>query len=322
MKDYLNYRGDFRNLSKKDLETLFIRLKDYHLKYRDHLGIDSKISFGVELEFQDVLLYYVKKELSKDECFKSWSVHEDKSCTYQIDDFAVGGEISSPILHDIDIDWKILAEVLQCLKRLKARSIEETAFQVHVGAQVFEQDIRNVVNFVKLWCVFEHVIFKFSYGESVTYRPKILYFAHPIAEVTKLKCDRIPMFLDNLSCPKRLGYDKKWTLNFQNYSFLSSDEEVNNDIEIRCANGLLDKNMIQNTIYFYFKLMLYVMNDSFDEDYINYLFQHLQIKEFDDYSKTYVQDVLLLVDLIFDNSLDKINFLKQYIKKDEIVFVR
>ena len=80
--------------------------------------------------------------------------------------------------------------------------------------------------------------------------------------------------------------------------------------------------MIQNTIYFYFKLMLYVMNDSFDEDYINYLFQHLQIKEFDDYSKTYVQDVLLLVDLIFDNSLDKINFLKQYIKKDEIVFVR
>ena len=66
MKDYLNYRGDFRNLSKKDLETLFIRLKDYHLKYRDHLGIDSKISFVVELEFQDVLLYYVKKELSKD----------------------------------------------------------------------------------------------------------------------------------------------------------------------------------------------------------------------------------------------------------------
>lgn len=322
MKDYLNYQGDFQALSKRDLEALFIKLKDYRLKYHSYLGIDSKISFGVELEFQDVLLYYVKKELSKDERFKGWIIHEDKSCTYQIDDFAVGGEISSPILHDIDVDWKILAEVLQRLNGLKARVTEETAFQVHVGAQIFEQDIRNVVNFVKLWCVFEHVIFKFSYGKDAIYRPKILYFAHPIADATKLKCNQIPMFLDRLSCPKKLGYDKKWTLNFQNYSVLSVDEEVNNDIEIRCANGLLDKNMIQNTIYFYLKLMLYVMSDSFNEDYINYLFEHLQVKEFKDYSKTYVRDVLLLVDLIFDNSLDKINFLKQYIKKDEIVFVR
>lgn len=322
MKEYLNYQGDFQDLSKKELEFLFIKLKDYRLKYRNCLRMDSKISFGVELEFQDVLLYYVKKELSKDVKFKYWSVHEDKSCTYHVDNFAVGGEISSPILHDLDIDWKILAEVLQYLKKLKARATEETAFQVHVGAQIFEQDIRNVVNFVKLWCVFEHVIFKFSYGKESTYRPKILCFARPIAEATKLKCDRIPMFLDSLSCPKKLGYDKKWALNFQNYSFLSLDEEVNNDIEIRCANGLLDKNMIQNTIYFYLKFMLYVMSDSFDEDYINYLFQHLEVKEFEDYSKTYVQDALLLVDLIFDNSLDKISFLKQYIKKDEIAFVR
>lgn len=38
-------------------------------------------------------------------------------------------------------------------KKLKAQVTDETAFQVHVGAQIFAQDIQNVVNFVKLWCI-------------------------------------------------------------------------------------------------------------------------------------------------------------------------
>ncbi len=322
MKNYLNYHGNFKDLSKKDLELLFIKLNDYRLKYHKNIGVDPNISFGVELEFQDVLLYYVKKELSRDVKFQDWFIHEDKSCSYVVDDFAVGGEISSPILHDSDIDWKVLAEVIQCLKKLKAQVTDETAFQVHVGAQIFAQDIQNVVNFVKLWCIFEHVIFKFSYGNHSVARSKILYFAHPIAEATQLKCQFIFNFLETLYCPKALNYDKKWALNFQNYSFLSLEEEINNDIEIRCANGLLDKAMIQNTIYFYLKLMLYVMSDHFDQEYIDYLFQNLHVKNFEDYSKTYIEDALLLGDLIFDNSLDKINFLKQYIKKGEIVFVK
>lgn len=114
MKNYLNYHGNFKDLSKKDLELLFIKLNDYRLKYHKNIGVDPNISFGVELEFQDVLLYYVKKELSRDVKFQDWFIHEDKSCSYVVDDFAVGGEISSPILHDSDIDWKVLAEVIQC----------------------------------------------------------------------------------------------------------------------------------------------------------------------------------------------------------------
>ncbi len=322
MKDYLSYTGDFSKLSKKDLEYLFILLKDYKLKYQESLGLDENISFGVELEFEDVLLYYVKKEFSKYPSFSSWIVHDDESCSYNIDGFSVGGEVSSPILHDASIDWKILSHVLLTLQKLKAHPTDQTSLHVHVGSHIFGEDIKNVIRFVKVWCIFEHVIFKFAYGKSSEARPNILYFAHPISDALKLKCKFIPGFLENMIIPKELGFDKKWAINFKNYHYLSSEEEVNNTIEFRIANGTLDRTIIQNTIHFYLKLMLYVMSDEYDEELINRLFLRLKPKSFEQFEGIYIKDALKLVDLIFEESVDKINFLKQYVKKDENVFIR
>lgn len=321
MKDYLNYTGDFSKLSRKDLEYLFILLQQYQLKYRDTLGLDERISFGTELEFEHVLLYYVKKEMSKNSLFKDWFVHEDKSCSYKIDGFEVGGEVSSPILHDTKLDWHILSEVILTLQKLKAHVTDNTSLHVHVGAQIFGEEIKNVIRFIKVWCIFEAVIFKFAYGKSSTPRSKILDFAHPIAEETLFK-SFYSLDIEAIIHPKEFAFDKTKAVNFNNYHYLSNSEEINHTIEIRCANGLLQRNMIQNTINFYLKLMLYVISDQYDEQLINRLFARLKVKDFSTYQNIYIKDALLLADLIFDNSLDKINFLKQYVKKDEVVFVR
>ena len=322
MKDYFDYQGDFRNLSREDLEYLFLLLKDYKLKYRDHLGLDQTLSFGVELEFEDVLLYYVERQLHENVLFQNWFVHEDHSCSFKMDDFVVGGEVSSAVLHDTKIDWKILSEVLFILQKLKAHATDQTSLHVHVGAHIFGDHIENVIRFIKLWCIFEPVIFKFAYGDGAYPRPKILAYACPIATATKLKCKHYPQFFETIFQPCAFHYDKKWAVNFKNYRDLSLREVIGNTIEIRCANGTLKRNTIQNTIYFYLKLMLYVVSDQYDEELINYLFQNLKERDFSSYQETYVEDVLMLVDLIFDCSFDKINFLKQYIKKREIVFTR
>lgn len=321
MKDYFNYQGDFSKLSRMDLEYLLLELNRYRIRYRKELGIEETASFGLELEFEDVLLYYVKKEFSKHKEFRYWSVHEDKSCSYQIDDFLVGGEVASDILHDEEADWKIVSEAVMLLQKMHAHATDKTSLHVHVGTQIFGEDIQNVVKFVKVWCIFEHVIFKFAYGKQKMNRSQILYFAHPIADALKLKCKYIPRFLETLTIPKALGFDKKWAVNFKNYHYLSSEEEVNNTIEIRVANGTLERITIQNTVNFYLKLMEYVMSDKYDEALINRLFMKLKPKEFDQYQHIYIKDALILIDLIFDDSLDKINFLKQYVK-DEPVLVR
>ena len=322
MKEFLDYLDDFSKLSKKDLEYFFVLLKDYKLRYRKNLGIGDSASFGLELEFEQVLLRYVEKEFSKYPYCSSWFVHFDKSCGYKIDGFEVGGEATSPIMHDMEEDWQMLTNVIAILLKLRCKITERTSLHVHVGAQIFQEDIKNVVRFIKVWCIFEHVIFKFGYGHDSVNRPSILYFAHPIADALKLKCKYIPNFLENLLVPHGLSYDKKWAVNFKNYQELSSKEIMGNDIEFRIANGTLNRAIIQNTVNFYIKLMQYVTSDRYDEDLINRLFNKLRPKDFAKYNEIYGKDVLMFVDLIFDNSLDKINFLKQYVKKDENVFIR
>lgn len=322
MKDYINFNGDLNKLSKKDLELLFIELKNYKLQYRNSIGIPKNISFGTEVEFEDISLSSVYQELNKIDQFHYWQVVKDDSCSKHLNDFVIGGEVISPILHDEKIDWQLLTQSLQILKKLGAKATDKTGLHVHIGNQIFGLNIKNVVRFIKIWCVFEHIIFKFAYGKDKTCRPNILYFAHPIAEATKLKCKCIPGFLEFLTIPRALGYNKKWAINFANYYDLIDEEEINKTMEIRVANGSLDENIIQNTINLYLKLMVYVASDRYDENLVDRLFKRLKPKSLMEYDNLYIKDALIFADLIFDNNLDKINFLKQYVKDDEIVFMR
>ena len=322
MKDYLSYKGDLKNLSRLDLEQLFLSLYDYKLKYRKSLGLDEKISFGCEIEFEEILLYFVKKELSKHDDLTAFQVHPDDSCGFKIDGFDVGGEVVSSILHDTSSDWQSLDEALKILKDLKARITNCTSLHVHVGSQIFKDDIKHLVRFIKVWCIFEHIIFRFAYGATAKERNYLLVFSHPISGAIKMLDKKVSGYLEHITKPSSITFDKKWAVNLANYTSLTNSEEVNNMIEIRCANGSLDKRIIQNIINLYLKMMIYVSSDKYDDDLINRLFQKLKPKYYDTYKNIYIHDALLFADLVFDNSLDKINFLKQYVKEDHIKLTR
>ena len=321
MKDYFGFNGDFHDLPRKDLEYFFLDLNHYRLRYRATLSIDEKISFAPEIEFEDVLLYFVNKELNKKFFYPDWKAHQDDSCTFQVDNFDVGGEISSPVLHDTEIDWETLREVLEMLRKMKAHATSNTGFHVHVGSQILGEEMENVFRFVKVWCIFEHVIFRFAYGKDSVFRPNIICFSQPICDEALHLFDYVDGSFD-VDVPLDFDYDKTKVLNFSNFHHLTSVEEVNNTIEIRCANGTLDANIAQNTIYFYLKLMLFVTSERYDEEFIDYLFAHLESKSLDQYNELFIRDALLLVDLVFDQAFDKIQFLKQYVKSNETVFVR
>ncbi len=322
MEDYINFKGNLEKLSKKDLELLFIKLQNYKIAYADTLNVDKKISIGVELEFENASLEGVKQEFDKDPQFQYWQVITDESCTSYTNNLTIGGEVTSPVLHDLKPDWQTLSNATQILKNLKAKSTNNTSLHIHLGNQIFGLNIQNVIRFVKVWCIFEHVIFKFAYGADKTYRPKILYFAHSIADATKLKCKHIPGFFEYLTIPRALGFNKKWAINFANFYDLIATEESNEAIEIRIANGTLEKNTIQNTINLYIKLINYVCSDRYDEKLIDRLFKRLIPKSIIEYDDIYINDAIKFADLIFENNLDKINFLKQYVKEDETVFIR
>ena len=113
------------------------------------------------------------------------------------------------------------------------------------------------------------------------------------------------------------------TLDYGKYCAVNLNHVVNpdrfitgNTIEFRCPNGTLDATIWQNNVNLFTKLLRYATSKDFDEDTINRRWEQIKDK-FTDlrwYDEIYLSQALELCDLIFDNNLDKVYFLKQYLK--------
>lgn len=321
MQDYINYTGDLSKLSKRELKDLFTSLEDYKLSAKPRLNIPAKESFGIEVEFVGVALKEVKDKIERIRDFKYWSVHEEKSVHDIIDGEIIGGEISTDILHDTERDWQKLFKLYHKLKSLGAKSTNRTALHIHVGAQILEDDIKYLKRFIKVWCIFEDVIFRFGYNETSTPRSieNINIFAIPLAPNYKKVVTKHPHYFEDACVPKEFDFGKRNAVAFHNYHYPTSEEEINNDIEIRCPNGTLNPLIVQNNVNFFLKLMLYVTSPRYDEKLINRLFKKIGTKTLEEYSILDFKKSCLLGDLIFESGQDKIDFLRGVVKNSDYI---
>lgn len=322
MNSFLNYKGDLSRLSKQDLQDLLTYLENYRLRYRSEIDIPLEESFGVEIEFGEISLGKVENNLRPNPNYRYWNIHEDSSVEEYKSGQWLGGEVSSDILHDTKEEWETLYAILKDLRSLGAKATDQTGFHIHIGAQIFEENLEYVKRFIKVWCIFEDIIFRFGYGRINKHRPYIKEHASPIASSYYKLYMKNHNFLDDFTTTKMFDFGKKRAVSFKNYHYLSYEEETNNTIEIRCPNGTLEANIAQNNINFFIKLMLYVKSNRYNEKLIDRLFIRLEPKGLGDYSFMDIDKALMLSDLIFEETLDKINFLKQYIKKDDFETIR
>ena len=97
------YNNDlFSKMNGRDLQDLLYYVDNYYLELRNRLGFDDYITFGLELEFENVKY---RKLLDKFNALKSeWIMKHDPS----LDD---GAEINSPILTDEKIYWDQLKKI-------------------------------------------------------------------------------------------------------------------------------------------------------------------------------------------------------------------
>ena len=104
-------------------------------------------------------------------------------------------------------------------------------------------------------------------------------------------------------------------VNLKNMSYFNS-RKARNTVEFRCPNGTLDEITWQNNVNFFVKFMILCKKGHFDKDKVlrRDSINKDKIFTYHDYNKLYIDEALELVDLVFDNNLDKINFLKQYLK--------
>lgn len=267
-----------------DLEEILLELDKYYLDYREDLGIPQEETFGLELEFEHAKKENIKTELEEQKLDKSWRLKRDTSLEQ-------GAEINSPILVDCKDSWQNLLDVCKILNKNSVIG-EKAGGHIHVGTQTIGRNKDYWLNFIKLWSTYENIIFRFSYGEYLSYRPILDEYAKTVS--------------------KRI---------LKVYKKLVGNEKIEgNTIEFRCPNATLNPVIWQNNVNFFIKFLDYSKNKEFNNDIVEKRIRNKDNSYYDIalYDEIYLDQALELADILFDNNLDKVYFLRQYLKSFEI----
>lgn len=319
---YINPKDNTQlsQLSHQKLKQLLIKLQQYKLEYRTSLALPQEVTFGVEIEFgctyQDNIRYQYLQE-TLETYTKQWELKKEiTNC---------GLEIASNILTDQKKTWRLLKQVCQMTKHY-GKETPLSGGHVHVGAHLFQNDTQ-CFNFIKLLTAYENMLYRFGYGEYYGADNRLIY-ALPMREVweeaIKYKHSSFPICI-----AQSTSQSVNLKAFFQDYKTMRKD----NTIEFRFPNGTLNPIIWQNNINVFTKMMLYIQKGDINQDILNHriyknhklkpiMLQEryqqnqfpLQLINIEQYESIDLEQALEFSDLIFQNNLDKLYFLKQYIK--------
>lgn len=303
----------FSKMRGIDLQDLLYYLDRYYLELRESLGLDEHFTFGLELEFEHAMWVRIKEQLKVRFVDDGWRMVED----YSLSD---GAEINSPILIDTSKSWNDLKEVCSIVDD-NAIIGPSSGGHIHIGTQVIGGKKTSWLHFIKLWSVYENIIYRFCYGEFLGARPNIMQYARPMSE-------ELWQFYEQSQDEKQLStqdiidcFSRTRNQAF-NLDHVKRDQSIQekNTIEFRCPNGTLNPVIWQNNVNLFMKILLYSKNSQYDDDIV----QKRRSIHQDKYSgliwykEVYLEEALELCDMLFDNNLDKVYFLKQYLKSFEV----
>lgn len=291
-KEYLNY------------------LKDRVIKYRKTLNIPRYITFGIEIEYEniakDTLSHYMEELKYYDKIYEGWkntseiTIAEYKGCE------TMNGEVKSPVLKDTLITWRNLLETLNLINSQFGIVTNKCGGHVNIGTQILGEEQENWRNFFLLWILYEKEIYKFSSGEFNIVRKHDEDMINRVAPDLKvhlkdiLKNEKMPFsyirFTDAL-------FDKKHDISLQKVSCYSYKEE--NVIEFRLPNGTLREEIWQNYINFFVKFLL-ACKKELDVERTLYNIENNK------------HSAIELADYVFDDETDKEYFLIQTLKLNKI----
>lgn len=294
------------NMSQTMLEIFLELLNNYNLEYRNTLNFKKTTTFGYEIETENADIEIIKEYLySKKE---EWFLLFDPSLKN-------GAEIPTPILKDNINCWNKIKDLLIFLQKHSAIK-ENCGGHIHIGKQVLGDSNKELLNFLKLYSTYEHIIYYFAYGEDDKPREVIKEYAKPISNDFWITYNE---YKDNIFVPREEIIKKVTVTRNRGVSlkYLLPYERPDIDtIEFRCPNGTLNPIIWQNNTNLFVKLLEYSKNPNFDNNKVQIRHKKREniYSNLDKYNIIYLKDALELSDLIFTNNLDKIYFLKQYIK--------
>lgn len=307
-----NGNDKFSALKGLDLQDLLWHINRCYLEMRKKLGFLENVTFGIEIEAEHSKKNKITNEI--DDSYCDWNVKGDGSLTNGI-------EVNSPILEDSIESWRDVEGICNIISN-NAKVDKNTGGHIHIGAHILGDKPECWLNFLRLWSTYENVIYRFSYGEFLVARPAIKRYAKPasksINQVVNILCEKMPS--DFLEVIRPLMYERYQGVNFNNVTCDNFND--GNTIEFRCPNGTLDPVIWQNNVNVFVNLLKYCCSTYYDGDIIEK--RSSEVKDINGdilmYNEIYLEQTLEFCDMIFTSNIDKIYFLRQYLKAYEISF--
>ena len=298
----------FSTLRGNNLLDLLETVENQYIKYREGILIPKDVTFGLEIEYEEVSQKNVTKFINKNA--RQWNSGTDGSLRN-------GGEIRSPILTDEKKYWEELKKICEYLKKENANMSRNAGGHIHVGTPVLGNNVEGWRIFFKIIMLYENILYRFYYGDKLNGRPKISTYAQPISEELFENLEEINEATTVQELQDYVSSDRRSSINFNNVDFDDPDvKDYKNTIELRCPNATSEEVIWQNNVNTSTKMLIASGARVIDEDFLDYKLKK-HVPDVDNplmYNEIYLREALELVDLIFSNNLDKVYFLRQYLK--------
>lgn len=309
-----NDNDKLSKMSGLDLQDLLIYIDKYYLSLRDKLGLDKNITIGVELEFEKAVKSKIIKKIDQEFPGDIWKIKEERTVPK-------GAEINSPILTDTKENWEDLKKICLIISQF-AKIGMHSGGHVHIGTQTLGSDRNSWINFLKIWSVYENIIFRFSYGNYITGRKTLYEYAMPMAKSFWHYYEKFVSEKTILQAMiSIIGDNRHQAVNFRKVKDNMYEKYCqDNTIEFRCPNGTLNPIIWQNNVNLFARLLCYSKSSLFNNDIID---NRHNINQNDYnllkwYNEIYLEQALEFADMIYPTNLDKIYFLKQYLKSFKV----
>ena len=305
----------FSKMSGIDLQELLYYIENYYLELRNSLGFEDYITFGLELEFEEAVRDCIADKLDEYHLDDTWRLKHDGSLNK-------GAEISSPILIDKNDAWNNLKKVCSIVNE-NAIIGTNSGGHIHIGTQVIGDKIDSWLNFIKLWSVYENIIYRFGYGDFLNARPNMNKYAEPMSKEFWNDYQELKNYIisdyDICDIISTISHKRTQAVNFNNVRDFNNISN-RNTIEFRCPNSTLESAIWQNNVNLFVNILLYSKSSSYNDDVIEKR-KEINGEKYANlcwYGEVYLQQALELCDMLFTNNFDKVYFLRQYLKSFEI----
>lgn len=301
-----------------------VRLNDYLLKinfnYRELLNVSNDIPYTLDIDFMSFQSSDIKKSVSnfneKNKSFNKPFIISENSIFKRNDKNICS--IRSNVLNNKLKDNELINDLCNCISNIKGPISSNKEININVGLNELNNDNYNLLTLLKIYLLYEHIIYRFSYGDDLSSQVSMSLYSKELSNLLYdfIKGNEITNdFNKNIDILRKKVIKKDHALNINKKNQVLKTDSI----EFKMYNSKTNIFVIQNYINLVLNLIERIKNDDIDNSYLDdkLLNYDYNFYKTENYKDSYYSDALEFCDLVFLDDIDKDYFLRQYFIKEK-----